>query len=93
MSRRRNDNPIDALMEFACTLPWWLSVGLTAATYLVLHWVASRPIGAALPSSPEEARHQASNALLTTLAIGGQYLVPMAFLVGAGVSAFRRAKP
>ena len=89
MGRRKNQSALDALLQFAATLPWWVGVGLAAVAYFGLHMVATSP----LPSpTPGGAGGLAAQVLFRGLALPLQYFVPLILLAGAGLSAYRRRK-
>ena len=86
MARRRKQSTIEDLMDLTAKAPWWLGVLLAVVSYVGLHAYAGRPV-ALQPG-------QATGFMLTVfwhgLAMAGQYILPIAFLAGAGLSAFRR---
>lgn len=90
MGRRRDAKAADGLMDLVALLPWWGGVALAAASYWVLHAVATRP----LPTV--QTGKQISEALPAMLwhglATGGQYLIPFICLLGALASFMRRRK-
>ena len=88
MSRRKNPNAVDALLDLAARLPWWLDVALAAVLYIVLHRVASQD--AAVAVKPGQLGDAVTSALWKGLATAGQYLLPFVFLLGAAASALRR---
>lgn len=69
-------------------LPWWAGVGLALLAYLLLHRLAAQPLVVA--TQPGQANALATQALWKGLATAGQYLLPLIFLAGAGLSAWRR---
>lgn len=75
-------------MDLVAMLPWWLGVALALVSYLVLSSMAVRPIqvveGGGPPSSV------LTTAVIKGLATAGQFALPILFLAGAGMSAFRR---
>ncbi|NMF98951.1 topoisomerase DNA-binding C4 zinc finger domain-containing protein [Aromatoleum toluolicum] len=91
---RRKSGILEVLMEIAAHLPWQVGVGLAVIAYFVLHYFATQ---VPLPSNPAELKALGKtmgdsmvHGLWTTIAGVLQYVVPVALLVGAGVSAKRR---
>ena len=88
MARKEKNSFLEDVVEITARLPWWLGVLLAVAAYLLLHYLATREI-----APPAQARSR-SEVLLTAfwrgLALTGQYLVPLAFSIGAVVSAITR---
>jgi restriction system protein len=90
MARRSRRGLADDLFDIAVKLPWWASIGIALASYVVLHSMASTPAPTAAGTA--DIGRVASHGLFATLAGFGQYIVPLIFLVGAGASALQRAK-
>ena len=88
MSRRKNPNASDALLDLASRLPWWLDVALAAILYAVLHRVASQDAAVAMKAG--QMGDAVTGALWKGLATAGQYLLPFIFLLSAAASALRR---
>lgn len=87
---RRKQNPVEDLIEITSKLPWWVGVMLAIASYVWLHSVASAEVTAV--AQPGRMGELVTQTLFNTLASIGQYLLPFAFLVGAAMSAYGRAK-
>lgn len=92
MSRRKS-SILEDLMEIAAHLPWQIGVGLAVVAYFVLHYFATQ---VPLTTNPVELKAMGKtlgdsmvHGVWTTIAGVLQYVVPVAFLVGAGVSAMR----
>lgn len=88
MARKKTSTAED-LIALTARAPWYIGLALAAASYLYLHHVAKQP-----PPTPAAAPGQIG-AMLTatlwrTLAEWGQYLLPLVFTLGAGLSAYRR---
>jgi restriction system protein len=86
MARRRK-NLVEDIVELITQLPWWVGVLAALMAWTVLHALA----GMALPSGPSLVPHMVLS-LLRGLATGLQYLLPVVFLAGAALSAWRRYK-
>ena len=87
---RRRQSAFEDLIDVAALLPWWAGVALAIVAYLVIHPFAEMPPPTA--TTMQDMGPAVSKQLYRTLATFGQYLVPAAFLMGAGVSAIGRAK-
>lgn len=80
----------DDLMEVTSKLPWWMGVVLAIAAYLWLHSVAISEVEAVAQSG--QLGRLVAISLFKTIASVGQYLLPFAFVMGAGLSAYGRHK-
>ena len=89
MARRNRDSLADDLIGLAARLPWWVGVVLALISYVGLHGLAQTPSPALQPG---QVGAFAVSALWQTLALVGQYALPLVFLLGAAVSAFRRRR-
>lgn len=87
---RKKSSTFEALIEIAALLPWWAGIGLAVLAYVLLHPIAAADI--AMPTQAAKMGEFAGRQLHKTFATIGQYLLPLAFLVGAAVSALRRRK-
>lgn len=81
---------LEDLFGIASKIPWWMSVCLALATFIVLHLIAGQTLTA--PTDPSKAGSFAVNTLYVTLARYGQWILPIPLLLGAAVSAFQRSK-
>jgi restriction system protein len=90
MARKRKEGLIEMVAGATALLPWWGGVLLAIVSYLGLHSVAERPSAPSL--QPGQLGMFAVAALWQTLATMGQYLLPVLFFLGAGMSAFKRYK-
>lgn len=87
---RRRQNLFEDLIEISSKLPWWAGSLLAVVTYVWLHSVATTEVTAVV--QPGRMGDLVGQTLFKTLASVGQYLLPLAFLVGAAMSAFARFK-
>lgn len=85
---RRKTSAFEDLVDLIAMLPWWAGVAAAGVFYLWLHNLASGEI--AVATQPGQAGQMVSQALWKGLASGGQYLLPAACLLGAGLSAMGR---
>ena len=79
---RRKQTVLDDLMAIAGKLPWWIGVLLAIASYALLHWAAGMQV-----APPKDMHDLGANVvwqIVKVLALFGQYLVPLALLLGAG---------
>ena len=88
MARNKKQSVAEDLIEITAIMPWWVGVALALIGYLVLHAVAQKPLAAL--TQPGQVGSLAVSALWKNLAGVGQYLLPLLFLLGAGMSAFKR---
>lgn len=88
MSRRKKDGLASDLLYIAAKLPWWVGVVLAAAAYLGLHHLAGQSVSTAV--QPGQAGAMAVQVIIKTGAGFLQYILPLIFLAGAGMSAWRR---
>lgn len=88
MVRRKKDVLAEALVDATALLPWWAGVALALGTYFWLHGVVQKPMATLL--LPGQAGTYAVSALWHGMAVIGQYLLPCLFLLGAGISAYKR---
>ena len=87
---RKKPSPFEDLIGIAALLPWWVGVLLALITYFVLHYFATAVV--APPMTPGHMGPAVAYQFGKVLALYGQYLVPLAFLIGAGSSAYGRHK-
>ena len=85
---RRKQNLFEDLIEITSKLPWWAGVVFAIAAYLWLHAIAASEVTAVV--QPGKMGDFVGQTLFKTLASVGQYLLPVAFLVGAAMSAYGR---
>jgi len=90
---RQKTSPIEDIMSITSKLPWWLGLALALVSYLVLHAVASRP--PAKINLQGQFGDAVVRQLIPTMAMFGQFVLPIAFCFGALLSAiisFRQKK-
>lgn len=95
MARKRS-SILEDLMDISAQLPWQVGVGLAVVAYFAFHYFTNQ---APMTTNPAELKAMGKTLGDTMVhsmwsAIAGflQYLVPLAFLIGAGVSAVRVRK-
>ena len=92
---RKNTSVLEDLMGISAHLPWKAGIVLAVIAYFVLHYFATK---APLTTNPAELKAMGktlgdgmAQGIWTMLASVLQYVVPLAFLIGSGVS-FKRQK-
>jgi len=76
-------------MSLVALMPWWGGVLLAVVAYAVLHRVAQMPLPTGA-TQPGQMGSMVTQTMVRSLALAGQYVVPMLCLAGAGVSAWKR---
>jgi len=76
-------------MSIIALMPWWGGVLLGAIAYVVLHRVAQMPLPTGA-TQPGQMGSMMTQTLIRSLALAGQYVVPVLCFAGAGVSAWQR---
>jgi restriction system protein len=88
MARKKKQSPLEDIVELTAMLPWWVGVILALIAYPLLHHYASANV--ATVTSVAQLGASVTGQIGKTLAMLGQYLLPLAFLIGAGMSAYGR---
>lgn len=87
MARRKKDSPLEFLLDFAASISWKVSIPLAMISYIGFHYVAG------LPLTPPKDLNAFSDSISRTLFVSFgkilQYVIPSAFIIGAGVSIFK----
>ena len=86
--RRAKTSPIEDFVALVALMPWWACVALALVSYLVLHGLAQPVVPASI--DPHHLEQLVTRSLITGLAMVGQFVVPIACLFAAGVSATQR---
>jgi restriction system protein len=86
----KRQGAVEDIVEIAAKLPWWVGVLLALVAFAVLHSVAAMEITA--PNGVQGLGDFAVKQFIRTLAVIGQYSIPLALLVGAAMSAYGRRK-
>lgn len=89
---RQKTSIFEDVIILVSKLPWWAGLMLALVTYLVLHAIASRPPTPL--AGPQQMGDVMAKTFASSLAIFGQYIIPIAFVFGALMSAItaRRQK-
>lgn len=82
MARKKKQSQLEDIIGITAMLPWWVGVLLALVAYLVLHHYATAEVAAGVPGAKLGAN--VVGQIGQTLAMFGQYLLPFAFIVGAG---------
>ncbi|MHB1053634.1 MAG: restriction endonuclease [Thiobacillus sp.] len=87
---RRKQSSFEELIEITSKFPWWVGVALAIVAYVWLHSVAVSEVTAVV--QPGRMGDFVGQTIFKTLASVGQYLLPVAFLIGSAMSAYGRYK-
>jgi restriction system protein len=92
MSRRnrKSSSALDDIIEITSQLPWWVGVVLAITSYLFLHWIATSQVVPA--GNIKNVGTTIFGQLIRVFAMAGQYILPLLFVIGAGVSAVSHKK-
>lgn len=90
MARKSKQGVFEDLIDISAMLPWWAGVLLALIVYITLHHYATAEI--VQPTSVAQLGANVGSQLGKVLASFGQYLIPLAFIIGAGISAYGRHK-
>lgn len=91
---RKKKSPFEDMILIVSKLPWWVGLTLALVSYLILHAIASRQVMHAT-ATPLQMGDAVAKGLITTMAMFGQFLLPIAFGFGAllsGITALRQKK-
>lgn len=83
---RQKTSPFEDMILIVSKLPWWAGFALVVISYVILHAIASRPVVPAA-TSPGQLGDAMAKGLFTTMAMFGQFVLPIAFGFGALLSA------
>ncbi len=87
---RRKQGLLEVLVEITAKFPWWVGVVLAILSYLLLHHFATVEI--VVSADIKGLTDSVGKQLLKTLAMFGQYILPVAFLAGSLGSVLARRK-
>ena len=90
MARRAKTNVLEDLIAVFALLPWWGCLTVAGLGYVVLHAIAAQP--AALSLTPDQVPRAMFGSMFKALALIGQFLVPLAGVIAAGVSVAGRRR-
>lgn len=87
MARRKKDSPLEILLDLAVSISWKVSIPIAILSYLGFHHIAG------LPLTPVQDLNSFSDSIYKTVFVSFskvlQYIIPLVFIVGAGVSIFK----
>ena len=89
MARKRNQSTFEDLIDIVALFPWWVGIILAAVFYFWLHHVASTPVVLGQQGQMSAVMTQA---IYKGFATGGQYVLPLICIIGAGLSVLGRRK-
>ena len=91
---KRKQSPLEDLVDLAAFLPWKIGMILAIIAYVVFRYMASLPL---IPVATGDMKNfgqslggSIGRQMLVTFSTFLQYLVPLALVIGSGVSFFRR---
>ena len=87
MARRKKTSPIEDLIDIGAMLPWKAGVVLAIVSYFGFHYVATMQNAA--PQGLNGMGEFVGRQLFITFSTFLQYIVPVALLIGAGLSVYR----
>ncbi len=90
MARKPIRSPLEDVVEVTARLPWWVGAALAVASYALFHYFATRQIAA--PIDPHHLGEALPGQVWKGIARTAQYVVPLAFLIGAVVSLLARQR-
>lgn len=90
MARKKKSSPAEDMTGLVALMPWWAGVALALLSYVLLHRAATQVVVA--PLVPGQVGAMMNQTLWKTLAIFGQYFLPLICLCGAAISAIGRHK-
>ena len=88
----RRKGGLTELLEIASALPWKVSAALVPISLVLFHVIAAASDHSAAPTDVAGLGPVVIRAYIHTFALLFQYLVPFAFLIGAGVSFAKRSR-
>lgn len=84
MARRKKDSLVEILLDLAVSVSWKVSIPIAILSYIGFHYVAG------LPLTPATDLNSLNDSIYRTFFVSFskvfQYLIPLIFIVGAGVS-------
>lgn len=90
MARKRRESGAEVVMDLVARMPWWAGVALALVSYLVFHWLATRP--QPVMTNPRAVSDNLGWMMASGMSLGLQYIAPLLCLFGALVSVLRRRK-
>lgn len=90
MARRNKKSVFEDLIDVTALMPWWVGTVLAFVSYFMLHALATRP--PPIMATAAQVSDGILHVFISGLAMGGQYLLPFVFSIGALVSFFKRRK-
>ena len=87
---KKIQNLFEGLIVISSRLPWWAGILLAVISYLMLSSYASQEAVVTHSDGISKAVESILPTMFKTMASIAQYILPLAFLVGAGASAYQR---
>lgn len=93
---RKKSSPFEDIVVIASRLPWQAGVGLALVSFLVFHFIATLSPPTFSATDMKNLGQTVGSGMVRQMLISAsallQYIVPIAFLLGAGFSAFKRRR-
>lgn len=90
--KKNKTSVIEDLIDIASCLPWWAGIALAFASYFILS-IFSVDVGSVTQVDGKvDVGSTVSTMLFSMFATIGKYLLPFAFTIGAGLSAYKQYK-
>lgn len=86
----KRQSTFEDLIGIAAKLPWWVGILLALMSFVGMRALAGMEIVA--PTGIQGLGNNFVHSVAKTFGMFAQYLLPIAFLIGAAISAFRRQK-
>lgn len=90
VARRSKTSPFEDFVTLVALLPWWACLGVGLLSYLVLHGMAQPAVLTNI--QPNQVGELITRTMFQGLAMAGQFVVPLACLIAAGISAAKRKR-
>ena len=87
---RKKQNIFEDIIVISSKLPWWAGVSLAVISYLMLSTYASQEAVVTHSDGISKTVESILPTIFKTMASIAQYILPFAFLIGAGTSGYQR---
>ena len=88
MTRRSKTSPFEGFVSLVALLPWWACLGVGLMAYFVLHRIAQPAVLTSI--QPNQLGEVVTRSMFLGLAMAGQFVLPLACVIAAAISAVRR---
>jgi len=90
MPRKKDEHPLNVLLEIVSMLPWWAGVILAAVSFMILHAIAGAPV--TVGTGTNQIASSMIGGLIKAFAFAGQFIIPTICLIAAATSAWKRSE-